>query len=62
MGKAYSQERYRAVLHACALEVDLLNMALGDSTPVGDRGSALSGGQRARIALARALYQVSPTL
>jgi ATP-binding cassette subfamily C (CFTR/MRP) protein 1 len=30
--------RYRAVLHACALELDLKNMILGDDTPIAEKG------------------------
>ena len=41
---------------AGALVRDLELMPNGDATAVGERGSALSGGQRARICLARALY------
>lgn len=39
----------------CCLQ-DLEIMPLGDSTLIGDRGVSLSGGQRARVSLARALY------
>ena len=59
LGGLHDVQRYQAVLHACALQHDVLHMSKGDLTTVGDRGSALSGGQRARLALARALYQVS---
>ena len=52
------EERYNAVLSACALLVDLENLSHGDQTQVGPRGMTLSGGQQARLALARALYQV----
>ena len=31
-------------------------MPQGDATLIGDRGVSLSGGQRARVSLARALY------
>ena len=44
------------MLHVCALEKDLELFPFGDSTIIGDRGVSLSGGQRARINLARALY------
>ncbi|XP_050731824.1 ATP-binding cassette sub-family C member 10-like [Eriocheir sinensis] len=49
--------RYREVLSACALDDDLLNLPQRDNTLCGENGSALSGGQKARVALARAVYQ-----
>lgn len=57
-GKPMQQERYAAVLEACALQQDVDNMANADETVIGDRGATLSGGQRARLSLARAMYQV----
>jgi ATP-binding cassette, subfamily C (CFTR/MRP), member 10 len=45
------------VLRACCLEDDLNQLRGGDSASVGESGSTLSGGQKARIALARAAYQ-----
>ncbi|KAJ3487459.1 hypothetical protein NLG97_g6405 [Lecanicillium saksenae] len=55
-GLPFNQERYDAVLHSCALDKDLANLPNGDATNVGIKGVALSGGQRWRISLARALY------
>uniref|UniRef100_K1QRD7 Multidrug resistance-associated protein 4 n=1 Tax=Magallana gigas TaxID=29159 RepID=K1QRD7_MAGGI len=52
-GENVEQERYRQVLHACALYKDLEFMRLGDQTLVGERGLLLSGGQKARLTLAR---------
>ncbi|ELT90554.1 hypothetical protein CAPTEDRAFT_148727 [Capitella teleta] len=43
-------------IHASALKRDLEIMEDGDSTLVGDRGVSLSGGQKARVSLARAIY------
>jgi ATP-binding cassette, subfamily C (CFTR/MRP), member 10 len=57
MESSYDPERYRAVLHACALEADIESMPAGDSTLVEERGTTLSGGQRARLALARAIFR-----
>nr|QST14987.1 ABCC4-1 protein [Diaphanosoma celebensis] len=55
-GRFYDPARYKRVVEACALHKDFDQMPRGDLTPVGERGSSLSGGQRARIGLARALY------
>ncbi|EDW73918.2 uncharacterized protein Dwil_GK21659 [Drosophila willistoni] len=55
--ETFDEERYRAVLHACQLERDLSLLPHGDATIVGERGISLSGGQKARISLARAVYR-----
>ncbi|KAL5967895.1 Multidrug resistance-associated protein 7 [Taenia solium] len=46
-----------AVVDACGLSEDLAEMPEGLDTEVGEAGSRLSGGQKARVALARAVYQ-----
>jgi ABC-type multidrug transport system fused ATPase/permease subunit len=55
-GTPYDKERYETVLEACALTPDLKIFEDGDMTEVGSRGISLSGGQKARVALARAVY------
>jgi ABC-type multidrug transport system fused ATPase/permease subunit len=50
------EERYQAVIDACALRPDLEVLEDGDATEIGARGVSLSGGQKARVALARAVY------
>ena len=56
-GKMFQQDWYDSVLEACALNEDLKQWYHGDQTNVGENGSMLSGGQKARVALARAVYQ-----
>lgn len=48
---------YDAIVAACALAADLASLPAGDATEVGERGLTLSGGQAARVSLARALYR-----
>lgn len=55
--EVYDDDRYKKVVHACALERDLQLLPYGDNTVIGERGISLSGGQRARISLARAIYR-----
>ncbi|KAI1485951.1 canalicular multispecific organic anion transporter 1 [Biscogniauxia mediterranea] len=54
--------RYKRVLDACALTPDLANFAHGDLSNIGENGIGLSGGQKARVALARAVYSQSRVL
>lgn len=68
-GREYNDERYRAALRDAGLDEDMVHTVdgldskaaasrgvLSHNTDVGEGGSSLSGGQRARVALARALY------
>ena len=55
-GREFVQKRYDQVIEACALLDDLLALPAGDMTEIGERGINLSGGQKARVSLARALY------
>ncbi|KAJ5607281.1 hypothetical protein N7537_003900 [Penicillium hordei] len=61
-GSALDETKYRKVLKACVLETDLAALTKGDETHIGLRGVKLSGGQRARVSLARALYSNAQTL
>lgn len=56
-GESYDRKRYHEVTKCCALSTDFQQLANGDKTIVGERGASLSGGQRARISLARAVYK-----
>ncbi|GBP23004.1 Probable multidrug resistance-associated protein lethal(2)03659 [Eumeta japonica] len=56
-GQPMDRPRYNAVVRRCALDRDFSLFPHGDKTVVGERGVSLSGGQRARISLARAVYK-----
>uniref|UniRef100_A0A674ECJ4 Cystic fibrosis transmembrane conductance regulator n=1 Tax=Salmo trutta TaxID=8032 RepID=A0A674ECJ4_SALTR len=56
-GLTYDEFRYTSVIKACQLEEDLALLPEKDKTPLMEGGVTLSGGQRARIGLARAVYK-----
>ena len=52
----FDEQRYRDAIRKTCLEEDLTNFPQGDMTLIGETGTNLSGGQRARVALARVVY------
>ncbi|XP_074034732.1 ATP-binding cassette sub-family C member 4 isoform X3 [Leptinotarsa decemlineata] len=56
-GQAYDELYYKKIVRVCCLERDFDQFPNGDMTIVGDRGVILSGGQKARVNLARAIYR-----
>jgi ABC-type multidrug transport system fused ATPase/permease subunit len=61
-GSPMDDARYAKVIEACCLDIDFQELPDRDQTVVGENGTSLSGGQRARVALARALYSQAPLL
>jgi ABC-type multidrug transport system fused ATPase/permease subunit len=61
-GSPMDKQRYNQVLQACALGEDMKSFSSGDLTLIGERGVTLSGGQKARISLARTVYHNSSDL
>ncbi|KAK3721425.1 hypothetical protein QZH41_020679, partial [Actinostola sp. cb2023] len=55
-GKQFDQTRYEKVLDVCDLKTDIDQFPKGDLSVIGQQGVMLSGGQRARVGLARAVY------
>ncbi|CCM03907.1 uncharacterized protein FIBRA_06058 [Fibroporia radiculosa] len=61
-GTPYDEERYHKVITQCGLQRDLDLFDAGDQTEVGEKGITLSGGQKARVTLARAVYSTAEIL
>lgn len=55
-GQRFDPSRYHQTVVACALLEDIADLPHGDETLIGERGVAVSGSQKARISLARAVY------
>uniref|UniRef100_A0A4W3I7R4 Multidrug resistance-associated protein 4 n=1 Tax=Callorhinchus milii TaxID=7868 RepID=A0A4W3I7R4_CALMI len=54
-GKEFQKAKYEKVITVCALKKDMQMLQDGDLTQIGDRGVTLSGGQKARVNLARCI-------
>jgi ABC-type multidrug transport system fused ATPase/permease subunit len=54
--KVIDEALYQRAIECCALRHDLKMLSHGDQTEIGERGVTLSGGQKARVALARSVY------
>ena len=50
------EEKYKKIVSICQLEQDFKSLANGDQTIIGEKGINLSGGQKARLSIARAIY------
>ena len=61
-GKTFVEQKYLETIQACDLTVDITRFPKGDLTEMGQRGVILSGGQRARVSLARAIYSDADVL
>ncbi|OMJ71617.1 hypothetical protein SteCoe_30111 [Stentor coeruleus] len=55
-GKEFNEKKYWEVIRICMLQADLDIFPGGDMTEIGERGINLSGGQKARVNIARAVY------
>ena len=55
-GLPFYKDKYKKTIETCQLSDDLKILKGGDQTEIGERGINLSGGQKARISLARAVY------
>ena len=55
-GQPYDEQNYSRIIETCALTEDIRQFPYYDQTVVGERGEVLSGGQQARVSLARAAY------
>ncbi|XP_031568580.1 multidrug resistance-associated protein 4-like [Actinia tenebrosa] len=55
-GKTFDKMKYQRILDLSGLQKDMKRFPKGDLSMIGQRGVVLSGGQRSRVSLARAMY------